>query len=130
MISSRFGRERHHEKVCRSECMLKYLAAPYSHNDPDVQEQRIASFCLFDAKLASTGVYTVSPLFKTVLFKYTDKVPTDWEFWRSYAEQLMFACDELVVITLPGWDKSVGVLGEIEMAKQFGIKISYVEPIA
>lgn len=107
---------------------LIYIAAPYTHSDPDVREQRLATFCLVDAKLAMQGLHTVSPLFKALLFRYTDKVPTNWEFWKSYAETTMAVCDELVVVTIDGWDTSDGVLGEIDMANARGIPIRYIAP--
>ena len=35
----------------------------------------------------------------------------------------MARCDELIVLTLPGWDKSSGVAGEIEYFKSRGRKV-------
>lgn len=106
---------------------LVYLAAPYSDKDSDIMEHRLAMFCLVDAKLAMTGVHTVSPMFKAILFNYTDNVPKDWEFWKNHGSLLMSKCDKLIVVKLDGWDVSEGVLGEMELAKENGIPIEYLD---
>ena len=108
--------------------MLVYLAAPYSDKDPDVKEQRIANFCLVDAKLSLEGYYTVSPMLKSLLFRYTSKVPSTWEFWQGYGEEIIKACNKMFVIMLDGWEESEGVQGEIELANKYGIEIEYIDP--
>lgn len=108
--------------------MLVYLAAPYSDKDPDVKEQRIANFCLVDAKLSLNGYYTVSPLLKSLLFRYTTKVPSTWEFWQQYSEELLKPCKKMFVIMLDGWKESEGVQAEIELANKYNIEIEYINP--
>jgi hypothetical protein len=49
-----------------------------------------------------------------------------WDFWRLVDIEFLKRCDELWVLTLDGWDKSVGVLAEIAYAKRNGIPIKYL----
>ena len=108
--------------------MLVYLAAPYSDDDSDVKEQRIANFCLVDAKLSLDGYYTVSPLLKSLLFRYTSKVPSTWDFWQGYGEELLKPCKKMFVIMLDGWEESEGVQAEINLANKYNVDIEYIDP--
>lgn len=41
---------------------------------------------------------------------------------------MMAACDELVVLLLPGWRESEGVQAEIDLALELDLPIRYLEP--
>lgn len=103
-----------------------YLAAPYTHSDPQVVEERMKLFCIADARLCKMGHVTVSPLSKHWLGQYSN-IPLSWDFWKSYSETLMNSCTELVVITLDGWETSTGVQAEIKLALERNLPISYVK---
>ena len=103
-----------------------YLAAPYTHADPDIVAQRMAQFCIVDAHLCKQGLITVSPLSKH-LMKYHTNIPLTWEFWKTYSEKLMEKCDALYVIMLDGWDTSEGVQAEIQLAKKMLLEIKYLD---
>lgn len=103
-----------------------YLAAPYNHPDSDFVTQRMALFCIIDAKLCKQGLLTVSPLSKHWM-KYYTSIPLTWDFWKNYSEQLMSKCDALYVIMMEGWEQSVGVQAEIELATKLGIEIKYLK---
>jgi len=55
-------------------------------------------------------------------------MPSDWNFWYNFCVTFLLKSDELIVCKMEGWDKSVGVLEEIEIAKKNNIKISFIEP--
>lgn len=95
---------------------LVYLAAPYSHPDPDVIQQRMRLLCEADALLIESGVYTVTPLSKHFILGYRS-LPGDWAYWGDYCRSLLPRCDAMVLITMPGWDSSEGVCGELELAR-------------
>lgn len=104
---------------------LAYLAAPYSDPDPLVVIERIRLLYLADAMLMERGIYTVSPLLKHAILEHRN-LPGDWQYWKDYSLELMRRCDELIVLMLPGWDKSAGVAGEIEAAEELGIPIIHI----
>jgi hypothetical protein len=103
-----------------------YLAAPYTHPDPKVVEERMATFCQVDASLCRQGLITVSPLSKHWMKDHVD-IPLTWDFWKNYSEKLLEKCDALYVIMMPGWKESEGVLGEIDLAKKMSKEIKYLD---
>jgi hypothetical protein len=50
------------------------------------------------------------------------------EYWRRLEVRLADACDELVVITAPGWNSSRGVAREIALFKERGKPVRAIDP--
>lgn len=113
---------------------LCYTAAPYTILDANGVEDfaavdaRMQKFFECENKLANLGYDTVSPLYKHTIRKIGKELEGDWNRWGSYSEQLLSRCDYLLVLTFDGWDRSTGVLAEIEEAKKNDISIFYVDP--
>jgi hypothetical protein len=55
-------------------------------------------------------------------------LPVDWPFWERYDRQHLERCDEVLVLTLDGWQESVGVQSELRHASVLGKSVRYVEP--
>ena len=55
-------------------------------------------------------------------------LPTDWPYRETSAVHLLSACNELVVLMLPGWREGVGVQVEIDLALELDLPIRYLEP--
>lgn len=53
-------------------------------------------------------------------------MPSDWNFWKNFCQTFLLKSDEMIVYMLPDWDKSTGVLAEIELAKELEIKVTYL----
>lgn len=104
---------------------LTYLSCPY--NDPNlvVKQQRIVDFCRADAMLSSLGKFTVSPMLKLLVVEH-ENLPDTYEYWSEYCQALLKKCDEMIVVTIAGWDTSVGVMEEMKLAKRLGIPIRYL----
>ena len=47
-------------------------------------------------------------------------LPTDWEFWSRFAREFIERCDDMVVLQLDGWQESIGVANEQEIAMNLG----------
>ena len=104
-----------------------YLGSAYSHPDPAIREQRFQIACRVTAALLRAGHLTISPIAHShVLVEHG--LPTDWIFWEKFDRQLLERCDELLVLTLPGWQESVGVQAEIRIATELNIPIRYLDP--
>jgi hypothetical protein len=104
-----------------------YLAAPYSHPDPTVREERYQKVCEVTAILIRAGFPVFSPITHShPLVAYG--LPTDWRFWSRLDEIYLKRCTMLLVLTFEGWDESEGVKAEIEMAKQLGIPLCHMAP--
>ena len=95
---------------------LVYLAAPYSHPDPMVVEERMITYCRVDSKLLTAGMMTISPLMKHYVLEHGDLLG-DWGYWQNYAKLLLLKCDVICIICMDGWKESEGVQAEIEIAK-------------
>lgn len=53
------------------------------------------------------------------------KPPVSHEQFLKVDKEILSGCGSLLVLTLPGWESSKGVLEEIETAKRMGIPIYY-----
>jgi hypothetical protein len=54
-------------------------------------------------------------------------MPGDWQFWKNFCESFLYKSDEMFIYKIEGWDKSTGLLAEVELAKSLNIKITYLE---
>lgn len=109
---------------------LIYLASPYSHTDPAIQEARFRAVCLASARLMSEGNMIFSPIAHSHPIALAGKLNTSWGYWEKYDRAMIAVCAELWVLTLPGWERSCGVLAEMAIAKDFGLERVSVEPTA
>lgn len=101
-----------------------YLASPYAHPDPDVREQRFDEVCRIAGALMATGHQVFCPIAHTHAIQSRYALPRTWEFWREQDLPLLAACDWLVVAAMDGWQDSVGVKAEIQIALDTGKRIS------
>ena len=104
-----------------------YLAAPYSH--PDAQTRRFRYEKTSEAFMAlmKSGVNVFSPLNHTVpMVEEFGLELSHEEYLRLDLEFLQF-CDELLVLTLPHWRKSVGVMREVAAALRDRKPITLIE---
>ncbi len=104
-----------------------YLATPYSHSDAHVREERFQRVTMAAAMLINMGYAVISPITHNHNIIKTGKVPGLWDYWGKFDSLHLEHADMLVVLRLPGWDKSVGVAAEIEIATKRGIPIYYLE---
>lgn len=104
---------------------LLYLASPFSHSDREVMYERTRLATNATIKLFNSGFAIFSPIAYNGSWIDED-VPGDWNFWKTFDELLISKMDGLIVLMLPGWDKSIGVTAEIEYAKSLNLPIEYV----
>lgn len=96
-----------------------YLAAPYSDADPAVRKARVEATTRIAAFLMSKGHVVFSPIthgHAVALHLDFVKVKHDHDFWMGQCLPLLGCCDLLVVVPLPGWEKSRGIAAEREYA--------------
>ncbi len=106
-----------------------YLASPYSHADQSVRECRFHAACCAAARLIREGHTVFSPIVHShPLTKHG--LPGDWDFWNGQSREQLMRCDELVVLTLDGWEESAGVQAEIGIAEELGMPVRYHDPTA
>jgi hypothetical protein len=102
-----------------------YLASPYTHDDKRVVEDRVHQVCVVAAKLMNRGIPIFSPIAHTHPIAMAGALPTGWEFWKKYDKVMIGGAEQLWVLQLDGWDISVGVKAEIDIATELGLTIQY-----
>jgi len=107
---------------------LFYLASPYTHNDIGVRHQRAESAKEASALLFDAGQDNYSPIahLHDMAIKY--QMPEDSEYYRAFNFNILRRCDELLVLTIDGWDVSDGVDDEINLAKTLNMNIRLFNP--
>ena len=105
--------------------MLTYLASPYTAPDPWLRQYRFeqASKCL--AELMAEGHIVYSPIAMTHHAAVNHGLPYKFEFWQSHCIAFLSVCSQMVVLQLPGWEESVGVMYEIEWMLDRGLDVEY-----
>lgn len=106
-----------------------YLAAPYSHDDPAVRQQRFERINRVAARLMSDGARLFSPISHTHPICLAGRLPTGWDYWERYDRTILDACDALLVLMLDGWKESTGVAAEIDIADELGLPVSWLQPL-
>ena len=106
-----------------------YLASPYSHSDASVREERFQAACRAAAALIRAGHVVFSPVAHTHPIA-AHGLPYDWNFWERIDSAQLARCDDLVVLTLEGWQQSEGVQAELRLAAELGKPVGYLAPEA
>ena len=113
--------------MIKNKSEIEYLATPYSHEDILVRKFRFVIANKITATLIREGRIIFSPISHChPLTEYG--LPGSWEYWQKYSYEFLKNAKKLIIIELDGWEKSVGVQGEIKVAKNLGIPIEYIDP--
>ncbi len=102
-----------------------YLACPYSHKDEKIREWRFRQASLAAGELIRKGLVVFSPVTHGHPIAGECDLPLDWEYWKKVSEVYIRLSKRMVILTLSGWEKSVGIKGEIEIAGNLGKDIYY-----
>ena len=100
---------------------LIYLASPYAHASAKVRNARLEAVRLVCGKLVNQGKIVLSPM--VYLGELAAKGVHPPQGWYAFDLQLLVRADELLVLQLPGWEDSKGVLVEIAGAQVRGMPI-------
>jgi hypothetical protein len=105
-----------------------YLASPYSNPPPgSTLETRFNAVLQHAALLMEQGETVFCPIAHS--HPIADWLPSerrmDHEFWMKQDLPILRACDKLVVLMLPGWEKSRGVREETAEARRWSKSIEW-----
>jgi hypothetical protein len=102
-----------------------YLASPYTGKE----QERYEAVLKYTALETQKGEVIFSPIVHShPLTRCGVEMPGTWDFWQHIDRTFIDYCEELHVLCLDGWDKSVGVKAEIEYAQSIGKHIEYRTP--
>ena len=105
-----------------------YLACPYSDPSPRVRRFRFGIANEVAGHLMNWGHAVFSPISHCHPIAEAHELPKEFDFWRKYDFSFIESwATHLTVITLDGWKRSVGVLAELEYAREFELPIDYID---
>lgn len=106
---------------------LIYLAVPYSHTSESVRLQRFRIANRVAGTLMKEGHCVISPISHCHPIKEVCELPHTWEFWEKQDRTFLSCCHKLIVLKIDGWQESKGVQAEMEIAKEMGIEIEFMD---
>jgi len=106
---------------------ILYLATSYYHDDPKVREERYHIACKLVAALFKEKIYVYSPIVHNVVPAQIGKIPSGYDIWQEFDEEMCRKLDGLIVAKIDGWQESKGVQAEINLCKQLHKIIQYLE---
>ena len=99
-----------------------YLAAPYKAQEPAVERARVQAVKRVSDRLIGQGQVIFSPLEYTEAMQQRGIVPP--QGWYLFDLAMLRGCVKLLVLALPGWRESQGVIMETTVAKALGIPVA------
>ena len=98
-----------------------YLASPYASDSATVRQARLEAVRQVCGNLVNQGKIVLSPMVYTGELAQRGYHPP--QGWYAFDLQFLSRADELLVLQLPGWEQSKGVLIEIAAAQTRNIPI-------
>ena len=99
-----------------------YLAAPYKAQELAVERARVQAVKHVSDRLIGQGQVIFSPLEYTEAMQQRGIVPP--QGWYLFDLAMLRGCVKLLVLALPGWKESQGVIMETTVAKALGIPVT------
>lgn len=107
---------------------LIYLASPYNHPSAQVREDRFCQVAEITALLMKLGRIVYSPIVHNHPLAVEYGLPKGWDYWQTFDETMLAKCDEIWVLkVIEGWEKSVGIKAEVDIAQRLNIPVKYVD---
>src|SRR5574338_41833 len=132
--SSKTWMEANRPKVTRK---LVYIASPFSCNTSNksmkkrVEEHRYEMITYIAAELkmkyGSTHSFILPITQSYNLCKAEPKLQGSFEQWKEDDLLYISKCDEMWVVQMDGWNKSIGVKAEIDHAQSLGLPVKYIK---
>jgi hypothetical protein len=108
---------------------LVYLANPYS-GTKEIQQERFELACKAASWLMREFPHlnVFSPIVHSHPLHVIGNLRGDWTFWERIDREYISLSHLMVVLDLPGWEKSVGVTAELKIAAEQKIPVVHLDP--
>lgn len=108
---------------------MVYVASPYSHKNFFVRLHRFYKITKIAALLYKKyRICMFLPITQSALMQFlVPSIGGTFAEWKDVDLAAIDRCDEVWVIMMKGWNKSIGVLAEIEYASR-NKPIKYIDP--
>ncbi len=105
--------------------MLIYLASPFTHPVRSIRKDRYQTTLEVSQKLIKLGHVVFSPI---VYGYHMRGIATDFRTWAPFNDEMLRRCDEVWVLTLPGWTESRGITHECKLAWACNKNVRWMAP--
>lgn len=103
-----------------------YLGQPYTHAKAAIREQRYFNAARYTASQLRIGQHIYSPIVHCHQLAIDFELPKNFEFWRDYNFSMLRMAKSMHILQMPGWEESLGLNAEIELAETLSIPIEYI----
>lgn len=109
---------------------MVYLASPYTHPNFFVRLYRFYKITKIAAQLyKKKKVCMFLPITQSAMMGWLVKgLGSTFKSWKDVDLKAIRKCDEVWVVRMKGWDKSIGVLAELEYARKHYKIVRFVNP--
>ena len=114
-----------HPELERNREGLTYVASPYWDPDPEVIRARRRQALEATIRLVNQRITAFCPVVYTSELHLAG---AHGENWYDFDLTFLARAERMVVLKIPGWDKSRGILIEIGFAKARGIPVYGMDP--
>lgn len=104
-----------------------YLACPYTSPSAIEQADRVEIASAAAAEMMLEGHCVYSPITHGRHIAQHLPQSVDYDFWMKQCKPLLMSADCLVVLPLPGWRASKGVMQEISWAREFKKNVIFLQ---
>ena len=105
-----------------------YLAGPYSHISESIRDYRFKKFAEIANHLMRHKNLVFSPIVHGHVIAECGQLPLDFAYWKEHSFFFLRKCSQVLLLTLDGWEKSVGVRSELAEAYKLDIPIKTIDP--
>lgn len=74
-------------------------------------------------------IYAISPIVACHELAYQQNLPFDAEYWSAWNSRVLFLCNRLIVLYLPGLSESKGVAQERKWAEAMKMPMYLITPL-
>lgn len=109
---------------------LVYLASPLTHPDAAVRHERTEAVARACGWLMNNrrDLFFFSPVCFGTPIAAVCALPYEWHFWAEIDECMLSRCDEIWILTIPGFRESTGVNAERKIAERLGLPCRFIVP--
>ncbi len=104
-----------------------YIASPYSGTLAE-QARRYEWVREYAHRLIRQGVTAFSPIVYAHEMAVHHNMATDAKGWVQFNTTMIRLSSGVHVLKLPGWDQSIGVAAEMDLARHLFIPLQFVTP--